>query len=362
MSADTPSHPLIETSVSAVIDGQLTYRGIPVQEIVEHGDFATTAWLLWHGALPTSAEQGELASSLAAAWDLPREMTTRLRALPPTTPILTVLREAIATVELASPRPWASSSGSGSPTDPLRLLGMLPNVAALWHHIAAGRPHFAPRVEGSPAARLLHALRGEAPSDAEARALDRALILYADYGLAASTLAVRVAAAAEASLPTALITALCVVSGPLHGDVLDQIAQFLADIPAPNEAPRAVEPLLRLGLLPPGFAAPADPRTAPFRRLAAAPGRGPWLKVADAVADAVHTRTGCTPTADLYAAVLLNGLGIPRDLAPAIFALGRAAGWIAHALEQQADNRFAPPTARYIGPPVTAWPTRRARP
>ncbi len=362
MTADSPSHPLIETSVSALIDGQLVYRGIPVQEIVEHGDFATTAWLLWHGALPTSAEQDELGSSLAAAWDLPRDLITRLRALPPATPIFTVLREAIATVEMSPPRPPATLPGGGSPTDPPRLLGMLPSVAALWHHIAAGRPHFAPRVEGSLAARLLHAVRGEAATDAEARALDRALILYADYGLTASTLAARIAAAAEASLPTALMAALCVVSGPLHGGLLGQVARFLADIPAPNEAPRAVESLLRLGQLPPGFATTADPRAAPFRRLAAAPGRGPWLKVADAVADTVYNRTGHTPTADLYAAVLLNGLGIPRDLAPALFALGRTAGWTAHALEQRADNRLAPPTTRYIGPPVTGWPTRRARP
>jgi len=362
MSAAIEPPPLLETSVSAIVDGQLVYRGIPVQDILEHADFATTAWLLWHGALPTPAEHATLESSLAAAWELPRDLIARLRALPPATPPFVVLREAIATVELAAARQPAVPSGDLPLTDPARLLGMLPNVAALWHHIAAGRPHFAPRVEGSLAARLLHAIRGEAASDAEARALDRALILYADYGLTASTLAARIAAAAQASLPTTLIAALCVVSGPLHGGVLDQVARFLAGIPAPNEAPRVVEPLLRLGQLPPGFTATPDPRALLFRRLAATPGRGPWLKVADTVADITYRHTGDTPTADLYAAVLLNGLGIPRDLAPVVFALGRTAGWIAHALEQQADNRLAPPTARYIGPSLTAWPTRRPRP
>jgi citrate synthase len=42
-------------------------------------------------------------------------------------------------------------------------------------------------------------------------------------------------------------------------------------------------------------------------------------------------------------------LGIPEDLLPAIFALGRMAGWVAHVLEQSADNRLIRPRARYAG-------------
>lgn len=335
--------PIIETRISDVADGRLLYRNVPIDKLFEHDTFADVVWRLWHGAPPTPAQRTNLEVGLAASWDLPRDLTARLRALPAATPWSVVLREAVAAVAVMPPR-----SGVQVAPDAVRLLGMLPNVAAQWHHIAAGRPHFVPRVEGSLASRFLHAVRGEPPSDGDGRALDRAFILYADYGLTASTLAARLAAAAEAPLTSAVSAALCVVDGPLHGGVAADIDSFLESIASPADAGRAVDPLLRLGQTPPGFGPTLDPRATLFRRLAAGPGRGSHLKTADALAEIVHARTAQLPSADLYAVVLLRGLGLPRDLVGVVFALGRLAGWIAHAQEQQSDNRLAAPTARYL--------------
>ena len=60
-------------------------------------------------------------------------------------------------------------------------------------------------------------------------------------------------------------------------------------------------------------------------------------------------RIGLLPNLDLYAAAFWSALGIPADLFPAIFAIGRVAGWIAHVREQTADNRLIRPRAHYIG-------------
>lgn len=353
---------LAETAISAIDAGRLLYRGIAIEDIFEHGEFAEIVWLLWQGRLPTSAQLAELEDGLAAAWPMPRDLVIRMRAFPPATPMTTVLREAVATLSLT---PGPAIAVADLPTEAIRILGMLPAVAAQWHHIAAGRPHFAPRVEGSLATRFLHAVRGDAPTEAEARALDRALILYAEHGLAASTLAARLVAATDAPLSAAVIAALCAVGGPLHGGVCHAVWRLLDSIKAPNEAPRAVDTLLRAGQRPPGFGHGAydgpDPRAALFRRLAAAPGRGGWLKTADAVAETVVTRTGLLPAGDFYATAFLHGLGLPLELAAVVFCLGRAAGWIAHSLEQQADNRMVRPVARPIGPGRTAWTPRRSR-
>jgi len=43
-------------------------------------------------------------------------------------------------------------------------------------------------------------------------------------------------------------------------------------------------------------------------------------------------------------------LALPQGSAFSLFALGRAAGWIAHAVEQYDDGRLIRPRARYIGP------------
>jgi len=48
--------------------------------------------------------------------------------------------------------------------------------------------------------------------------------------------------------------------------------------------------------------------------------------------------------------VVYDALGIPPDFCTSIFAVGRSAGWMAHILEQFADNRLIRPRADYVGP------------
>jgi len=45
-----------------------------------------------------------------------------------------------------------------------------------------------------------------------------------------------------------------------------------------------------------------------------------------------------------------EALGLPAGSASALFALGRAAGWIAHVLEQRRSAGLVRPRARYVGP------------
>ncbi|MGA7761605.1 MAG: citrate/2-methylcitrate synthase, partial [Candidatus Binataceae bacterium] len=58
---------------------------------------------------------------------------------------------------------------------------------------------------------------------------------------------------------------------------------------------------------------------------------------------------------DFYLTVCARMLGFARGLPAAIFAVGRAAGWIAHSLEQYADNRLIRPRMRYRGVPMRHW-------
>jgi citrate synthase len=52
----------------------------------------------------------------------------------------------------------------------------------------------------------------------------------------------------------------------------------------------------------------------------------------------------------LYKGVVYLGLGIPKELFTATFAASRIFGWLAHVVEQRADNRLIRPSAHYIGP------------
>ena len=56
------------------------------------------------------------------------------------------------------------------------------------------------------------------------------------------------------------------------------------------------------------------------------------------------------PNVEMFAALLLDGIGLPREAFTPVFALARAAGWLAHAMEQRKTARYIRPSSVYIGP------------
>ena len=56
-----------------------------------------------------------------------------------------------------------------------------------------------------------------------------------------------------------------------------------------------------------------------------------------------------TANVDFYSASAYYVPGIPVDVHPLVFAVGRVSGWTAHVLEQYAANRLILPLAEYVG-------------
>jgi len=52
---------------------------------------------------------------------------------------------------------------------------------------------------------------------------------------------------------------------------------------------------------------------------------------------------------EFYTALLLHGLGLEVPLFTPTFAIGRAAGWIAHCVEQRAAGKIIRPESVYVG-------------
>ncbi|MBL8974574.1 MAG: citrate synthase, partial [Myxococcales bacterium] len=183
----------------------------------------------------------------------------------------------------------------------------------------------------------------------------RALVLCADHELNASAFAVRVAASAGADLYACVSAGLATLSGPRHGGVVDRVEALLDEIGRPEHAARVVHDRARRGEEIPGFGHPlypaGDPRGAQL--LAAADQhapRSPRLRTIAALLAAMHEAGREPPTLDLGLASIGAALGLPPRSAVAIFAVGRAAGWLAHAFEQRAAGFLLRPRARYVGP------------
>jgi citrate synthase len=53
---------------------------------------------------------------------------------------------------------------------------------------------------------------------------------------------------------------------------------------------------------------------------------------------------------EYWSAIVLDVAEVPPNLAPAMFACSRTAGWSAHVLEQKRLGVLIRPSARYVGP------------
>ena len=65
---------------------------------------------------------------------------------------------------------------------------------------------------------------------------------------------------------------------------------------------------------------------------------------------------GVYPNVDFYSGILYAEMGIPVDQFTPIFAMARAAGWMAHWREQMQNNRIFRPTQIYTGTQFRDYP------
>jgi citrate synthase len=187
------------------------------------------------------------------------------------------------------------------------------------------------------------------------RVLNAALVLVADHELAASTLAARVAASMRADPYAVVATGLGAMGGALHGGAALGAELMLGSASSPADAPRVVGDLLRRGEKLPGFGhfvyKDGDPRANLLLGLIAelAPD-APQLAIAQAVTDEARRRALPEPNIEFALAVLAGVAGMIRGSGEAIFATGRTAGWLAHALEEYERNIPIRPRSIYTGP------------
>ncbi len=230
----------------------------------------------------------------------------------------------------------------------------------------AGKAPLAPDPALGHAADILRMTRGAAASPAEAAALDAYLVTVIDHGLNASTFAARVVASTQAGLTSAVLGGVSALKGPLHGGAPGPVVEMLDAIRAPENARDWLEAALARGDRLMGFGHRVyrvrDPRADALKRAVKALGEGSnilpgRLAFAEAVeAAALEILRDHKPgrslqtNVELYTGLMLEALAFPPAAFTCVFAMGRVAGWIAHAREQVLTSRLIRPQSRYIGP------------
>ncbi len=357
--------------------GRLYYRGYEVGELAGAVSFEEVTALLWFGELPGPAEAAAFAARLRAARGLPAPVRTLLETLPRDTHPLDALRTAVSLAAAHDPDAGANDPAANL-RKAVRLMTLVPETVAAWRRIRAGRAPVEAPGGDSHGAYVLELCEGRTPSPETARILDVVLTLHADHEFNASTFAARVAVATLADLHAAVVAAIATLKGPRHGGANEDVLAMLLEIGDPARAEAFVERRLhaRAALSKQERGAPTarvpgfghrvyrvdDARARVLRAMAkstaAATGRTRLFEVAERVYDAMRARTTLPVNVDFFSAVVYDALGIPPDLCTSIFAVGRVAGWCAHALEQLADNRLIRPRAEYVGPAPRPLPAR----
>jgi citrate synthase len=298
----------ITTRLTLLEHDEAFYRGHRVTDLARTATPDRVAALLWLGDLDAALPEPDLDGVVGPVRDLVARMPGRPR---PTDR----LRVAVATLAALDPWRFDLEPAAVVATAMRCRRGMVAALGegGLWPTLAAD-----PRTPEPP------------------EVLRTALVLLADHGLAASTMAARVAASARAH-PYAVVSAgLGALDGPVHGTASTAAYRFLAE--ALDDPEAAVAERLRAGERLPGFGhsiyRERDPRTAVLLELIA--GTEAAALVAR-LAAAVAGRPGVFPNVDLALAAVAHTHGMRFEAGEAVFAVARTVGWVAHALEQYAD-------------------------
>ncbi|WP_254200181.1 citrate synthase family protein [Lysobacter sp. MMG2] len=227
------------------------------------------------------------------------------------------------------------------------------------HRVAATllRQNAALLVAQPPSADPVHRVLARAwrPGDAAFEDLVRAaLVLCADHELNVSAFAARVVASTGAHLHATVCSGLAALSGPRHGGATARAYALIAEASQADSPRDAIAARWQRGDDLPGFRhalyPDGDPRAAELlQRLRDAAPDPAQLDALNAMVEATEEISGQHPNIDFMLAAICHAYALPATPALVMFAAGRLAGWLAHALEQQAHGGLIRPRARYAG-------------
>ena len=315
--------PALASGITLIEGDRLFYRGRDAAELAAKASLEETARLLWNcsedpfgAAPPLTRSAAKLIASLADVFPLDRCMAV------------------LPVAGVGSAMTWQRDE------------------RRLWHDGAMLLRLMAGAATGtapSDAPVHLHVARAWGLSARGAHAIRAALVLCADHELNSSAFAVRVVASTGASLAACVAAGLSALSGPRHGGQTSLVEILFEEAERFGDAARMVHERLRRGDILPGFGHPlyrggGDPRALALLALL------PPDATREALREAMDAVRGVQPNIDFALVALRRALRLKPGSALALFAIGRTTGWIAHALEQQAEDKPIRPRARYTGP------------
>ncbi|HWX96365.1 MAG TPA: citrate synthase [Solirubrobacteraceae bacterium] len=349
--------------------GVLQHRGYPIEQLCEQSSYLEVAYLLINGSLPTQAQLDEWVHEVTIHTFVHENVKDFMQGFRYDANPMGMLVASVGALSTFYPDANQIHEVAVRDMQIIRLLAKMPTLAAFAYRHNVGQPYVYPDNELSYAGNFLGMmykmteLKYE-PDPRLERALDVLFILHADHEQNASTSAVRSVGSTQVDPYTAVAAGVAALYGPLHGGANEAALRMLQRIGSVENIPDFLEGVKAGNERLMGFGHRVyknyDPRARIIRKhlddVFEVRGKSPLLDVATelekrALDDEYFTSRKLYPNVDFYSGLIYEALGLPVEMFPVMFAIGRTSGWIAQWLEmvQDAEQKIARPRQIYTG-------------
>ncbi len=353
--------------------GVLLYRGYPIEQLAEQGDFLETSYLLLYGELPTPAQRADWVHRITRHTMVHEQLARFFQGFRRDAHPMAVLVACVGALSAFYHDSTNISETTQRMVASMRLIAKLPTLAAMAYKYSIGQPFVYPKNELDYSSNFLRMCFAVPCEDYKvnpvlARALDQIFILHADHEQNASTSTVRLAGSSGANPFACIAAGVACLWGPAHGGANEAALKMLEEIGTVGNIPkyiaRAKDKNDSFRLM--GFGHRVyknyDPRAKLMQKtchaVLEAVGKkdDPLLDVAMeleqiALNDEYFIEKKLYPNIDFYSGITLKAMGFPTSMFTVLFAVARTAGWVAQWKEMIEDpsQKIGRPRQLYTG-------------
>ena len=353
--------------------GYLYYRGYPIEQLAEQGDYLETCYLLIYGELPNAEQKEKFVNTVMHHTMVHEQLTWFFRGFRRDAHPMAMMVGVVGALSAFYQDSLEIADPEHRKVAIYRLISKIPTIAAMCYRYSNGLPFNYPKNDLSYTANFMHMMFATPceeykPNPVLVRALDRIFILHADHEQNASTSTVRLAGSSGANPFACIAAGIASLWGPSHGGANEAVLNMLDEIGDVSKVAEFMEGVKAKKYRLMGFGHRVyknmDPRAAIMKKTCDEVLRelglenDPKFKLAMelekiALNDPYFIEKKLYPNVDFYSGIVLSALDIPVSMFTVIFALARTVGWISHWHEMISDpnQKIGRPRQLYTGAP-----------
>jgi citrate synthase len=356
-------------------EGVLLYRGYPIEQLAEKGNYLETCYLLLNGELPNQSQYNEFDEIITNHTMVHEQLNRFFTGFRPDAHPMAIMCGVVGALSAFYHDSTDVNDAEQRKIACFRLIAKMPTLAAMAYKHSLGQPTIYPKNELSYASNFLNMCFGVPTEDKDvdetlSRAMDKILILHADHEQNASTSTVRLAGSSGANPFACIASGIACLWGPAHGGANEACLRMLDEIGSVKNIPEFInkakdknDPFRLMGF---GHRVYKnyDPRAKVMQKTChelldhLGLKNDPKLAIAMelekiALEDDYFVEKKLYPNVDFYSGIVMKAMGFPMEMFTVLFAVGRPVGWVSQWDEMVEDKsqRIGRPRQLYVGNP-----------